>query len=110
MSVSLSTDIITFIHFAFLFNRKKQHEHTFTQFIFGKQTLLGYTTKQILAVDIAVCVHNQCLVKSSEERKFLVTKSPGNESSSERKVQGMKVPRNFRSPGTKVPENEKALE
>jgi len=28
MSVSLSTDIITFIHFAFLFNRKKQHEHT----------------------------------------------------------------------------------
>jgi len=28
MSVSLSTGIITFIHFAFLFNRKKQHEHT----------------------------------------------------------------------------------
>ena len=27
MSVSLSTGIITFIHFALLFNRKKQHEH-----------------------------------------------------------------------------------
>jgi len=44
MSVSLSTDIVKFIHFAFLFNRKKQNEHTLsliTQFIFGKQTLLG---------------------------------------------------------------------
>jgi len=27
MSVSLSTSMITSIHFAFLFNRKKQHEH-----------------------------------------------------------------------------------
>ena len=36
------------------------------------------------------------------------TKSPGNESSSEQKVQGTKVPRNFRSPGTNVPENEKS--
>ena len=35
---------------------------------------------------------------------------PRNESSSERKVQGMKVPRNFCSPGTKVPENERARE
>jgi len=43
-------------------------------------------------------------------RKFLGTKSPGNESSSERKVQGTKVPRNFRSPGTKVTENERARE
>jgi len=43
MTVILSTGIITFIHFAFLFNRKKQHEHNLkrTQFIFGKQTLLG---------------------------------------------------------------------
>ena len=41
---------------------------------------------------------------------FLGTKSPGNESSSERKVQRTKVPRNFRSPGTKVPENERARE
>jgi len=38
------------------------------------------------------------------------TKVPGNESSSERKVQGTKVSRNFRSPGTKVPENERARE
>jgi len=38
------------------------------------------------------------------------TKVPGNESSSERKVQGMKVPRNFRSSGTKVPENDSARE
>jgi len=28
MSVNLSTGIITFIDLAFLFNRKKQHEHT----------------------------------------------------------------------------------
>jgi len=28
MSVSLSTGIITLVHFALLFNRKKQHEHT----------------------------------------------------------------------------------
>jgi len=28
MSLSLSTGIITFIHFAFFFNRKKQYEHT----------------------------------------------------------------------------------
>jgi len=28
MSVILSTGIITCIHFAFLFNRKKQHKHT----------------------------------------------------------------------------------
>jgi len=41
---------------------------------------------------------------------FLGTKSPGNESSSERKVQGTKVPRNFRSRGTKVPKNERARE
>ena len=43
MSVSLSTGIITFIHFAFLFNRKKttRTHLKLTQFIFGKQTLLG---------------------------------------------------------------------
>ena len=41
-SVSLSTGIITFIHFASLFNRKKTRAHLkLTQFIFGKQTLLG---------------------------------------------------------------------
>jgi len=28
MNVSLSAGIVTFIHFAFLFNRKKQHKHT----------------------------------------------------------------------------------
>jgi len=65
MSVSLSTGIITFIHFAFLLTEKKttRTHLKLTQFIFGKQTLLGYTTKQILTVGIAVCVHSQCLVK-----------------------------------------------
>jgi len=43
MSVSLSTGVITFIQFAILFNRKKitRTHLKFTQFIFGKQTLLG---------------------------------------------------------------------
>jgi len=43
-SVSLSTGIITFIHFAFLFNRKKatRTHLKLTQFIFGKQTLQAY--------------------------------------------------------------------
>jgi len=43
MSVSLSTGIITFIHFAFLFNMEKttRTHLKLTQFIFGKQTLLG---------------------------------------------------------------------
>jgi len=43
MSVSLSTGIITLVHFALLFNRKKttRTHLKLTQSIFGKQTLLG---------------------------------------------------------------------
>ena len=125
MSVSLSTCTITFIHFVFLFNRKKttQTHLKLTQFIFGKQTLLGYTTKQILTVAIAVCAHSQCLVKKSGgtkvpgnekswERKFLGTKGPwfpGNESSRERIVSGTKVPhRNYSFLGTKGLGHEKS--
>jgi len=66
MSVSLTTDIITFIHFAFLFNRKKHHEHTLSLlslFFWKTNTITRPTAKQILTDAIAVCVHSQCLVK-----------------------------------------------
>ena len=65
MSVSLSTGIITFIYFAFLFNRKKQHEHTLTlrSLFLENKHYHRPTPKQILTVAIAVYIHSQCLVK-----------------------------------------------
>jgi len=44
VSVSLSTGIVTFIHFALLLNSKKQHDHTlslFSLFLLKKPTVLG---------------------------------------------------------------------
>jgi len=99
---------------------------------FWKTNTTRPTTKQVLTIAIAVCVHSQCLVKLSEERKFLGTKEktwerkflrtkgpgnessqefsfPGNESSRERKVSGTKVPhRDYSFLGTKGLGHEKS--
>ena len=109
MSVSLSTGIITFLH-SYLTEKKQHkhesHEHTLSllSLFFGKQTLLGLL-RNILTIAIAVCVHSQCLVKQSEERKFLGTKGPGKESSQELSFPGNESSRERKGPGTKVPGN-----